>query len=428
MYTLSIRNPWRPLTALTLLFGLFFASVPLITAQDSLIPDGAPVDIHSGTCEDFLLEPVFDAGEIGVVSTEEVWGGEAFMSGMLVDEAAGISGVDLNGDSSLQPDEVVVLNGENVDMGQANGELGSELDTSQPNIVAVHAGPDTYETILACGDLSGAQEVAGGRQLVQLQSGQDSQLFGYAILEENGQTMTTYLFQPDPEAAALATPVDTAQLAPEGYPVDVHPGTCEDWTTEPTFDMGDFQQTNIAAPEEQEVGDTSGDVPQGAEYLEGAYKVTTSADFSSDDILGADEPYVVGVHESADEYTTLVACGQVVEVLDGERLFVILEPVGTSNLTGFVELNESDVNGYLWPVVPFQPATGEATPTPMPDLATPEPTVAPTEAATPEPTAVPTLEPTPTEEATAVIVVTEVITETEVVPAATATAEAEDGD
>jgi hypothetical protein len=297
----------------------------------------------------------------------------------------------------------------------------------------VHASPDAYETVLACGDISSAREVAGGRQLVQVQPGQDSQIFGYAVVEEGGQSMTTYLFQPNLEAAAMATPVDTAALVPEGYPVDVHPGTCEDWTTEPTFDLGDFQQTNIAAPGEQEVGDTSGEVPQGAEYLQDAYKVKSTGDFAREDLVGADEPYVVGVHQSADDYSTLVACGQIVEVADGDSMYVILEPVGTSNLTGFVELNpgddgQSNVNGYLWPVLPFQPAAAEATPTPMPELATPEPTVAPTEAATPEPTALPTLEPTPTEEATAVVVVTEVITETEVVSPedATATAEAND--
>jgi hypothetical protein len=426
MNTSSRKRPSFILAAFTLVFSLLLMAAPGIGAQQSLIPEGAPVDLHTGTCDDFLTEPLADAGEIGTANTEDVWGEEGFMSGMLVDEAAGISGVDLNGDGSLQPEEVVVLNGENAEIGQATGEFDEAIDTSQPLVVAVHASPDTYETIIACGDLSSALDVAGGRQLVKLQPGQDSQLFGYALMEEDGQSMTTYLFQPDVEAAAMATPVDTAQLVPEGFPVDIHPGTCEDWTTEPTFDIGDFQETNIAAPGEQEVGDTSGEIPQGAEYLEGAYKVKSTADFSRDDILNADQPYVVGVHQSADEYTTLVACGQIVEVSNGDSLYVILEPVGTSNLTGFVEMNGSDVNGYLWPVLPFQPATGEATPTPMPELATPEPTVAPTEAATPEPTAPPTLEPTPTEEATAVITVTEVITETEVVPAATATAEAND--
>jgi hypothetical protein len=266
--------------------------------------------------------------------------------------------------------------------------------------------------------------------LTLLQPVGDSQLFGYAVLEQDGQSITTYLFQPNLEAAAQATPVETGQLAPEGYPLGVHQGTCQDWTTEPVYDLGTMQKTNVAAEGEQDPGDVEAQIPQGAEALGDVYKVRTDTEFGANEIFESGQPHVMAVHENAAEgYTNLVACGQILQILDGDQVVVILQPVGDSGQTGFVRLGQDagQATGLLWNCAPLPAATPEATPTPMPELATPAPTVAPTPSPTAEPSPTATVAPTPTEEATAVIVETVVTTETEVVPAATATAEAESG-
>ena len=399
-------RPWSVFAVVALLLSGLVAWVPATSAQDNLIPTGAPVDIHSGTCEDFLTEPTYEGGEITATTTDDVWDEEQLQAGILIDEAAGVSGVDLNGDQTLQPTEVVVLNGETAPVGKAEATFDEAVDTSQPIVVALHAGADTYETVLSCGALNTGRNLDGGGTLTVLQPQGDAQVFGYAVVAEDGQSLTAYLFQPNVDAATSATPVDAASAVPEGYPVDVHPGTCEDWTTEPTFDIGIMQKTNVAAEGEQEPGDTSAEVPAEAQSLGDVYKVAGDTDLGAQDLFDDGEPYIVGVHESADNYETLIACGQIMQIMDGDQVIVILQPVGGSDQTGFVRMGQEagEAKGFLWNCQPLPEGSPEATP------------VLPT----PEPSPTPTVSPTP--EGSAVIVETEVVTSTEVVPAATATA------
>lgn len=428
MITPRTRPTWLAFVAFALTLSLFIARAPVTTAQESLIPEGAPVGIHSGTCEDFLTEPAADGGEIEETTSDDVWDEDQLQAGMLVDESAGISGVDMNGDQSLQPSEVVLLNLQTAPVGKAQVDFDTEIDATEPMVVVVHASSEAYDTILNCGSLDSGRTLESG-VLTMLQPQGDSQLFGYAVLDADGTTLTTYLFQPNLEAAESATPVATNGQGPEGYPVEVHQGTCQDWTMEPTYDIGNMQKTNVAAEGEQDAGDTSGEVPAEAESLGDVYKIDEDTDFNANQLFDDEHSYVITVHESADNYENLVACGQMLQVMDGDEVLVILQPVGDSGQTGFVRLGQdsSGAKGFLWNCQPLQPTTTEATPTPMPTLEpTPSPTAAPTEPATPEPSPTATLEPTPTEEATAVIVETTVATETEVVPAPTATAQAEE--
>lgn len=225
------------------------------------------------------------------------------------------------------------------------------------------------------------------------------------MLEDDGQSITSYLFQPG------TAPEPTAATAPEvpGFPVDIHRGTCSDWTTEPAYDVGNMIETNVAAPGEQAAGDLEGDVPAHAATLGTVYKVDTETQFDAEELIN-EGPYIVGVHESAQNYTNLVACGEVLPIIEDDRVLVILKPVGTSMHAGQVQIRQDsgELSGLLWDCQPIQPQPPEPTPTPMP-----------TPTATPAPT------PTPTQPATAVVVETVVIRETEVVPAPTATAAAQ---
>lgn len=427
MRPLALHRLWLVFLACALVASLSFARIPLTHAQDTLIPAGAPVDLHAGTCAEVTTEPTADGGELTAATTDDVWDEDQLQAGMLVDDAAGVSGVDLNGDQTLQPTEVVVLNGQSAPVGKAEATFDEAIDTSQPIVVAVHAGSDTYETILACGALNTARDLGDGTKLTLLQPQGDAQVFGYAVFSADGTSLTTYVFQPNLDAAASATAVNPDSQVMQGYPVGIHEGTCTDWVTDPTAELGTFQKTNVAAEGEQDPGDLSGDVPAEAQSLGDVYKISEDdTEFSANDLFDDNQPYVVAVHESADTYTQLVACGQLLPILDGDQVVVILQPVGDSGQTGVLRLGQDahEANGLLWSCQPLQPASPEATPDLPTAQPTPSPTTAPTETPTPQPSPSETLAPTATQEGTAVIVETVVTTETEVVPAPTATAAA----
>lgn len=408
MTTSPLRRPWLVLGTLAMILGLFGLAGPTAIAQDTLIPEGAPVGIHSGTCGDMLTEPAYEGGEIELTTAEALAENEAWGVGVFEDPEVGAFGVDLNDDDALTEDEVVGAIGDtDVPVGYAEADFGDTgVDESEPYVVAVHAAPDQYETIIACGSIADAVENDDGERFIPLQPTQDSQLFGYSVLGEDNTTLRTFLFQ---RGQMPQTPVGTPAIV--GYPIEVHEGTCQDWVTEPAYTIGDMVQTAVGAEGEQAAGEMEVEVPAEAEALGQVYKVDVETEFDGNELIEGDTPYIVGVHQDAgDNYGTLIACGQVLEILDDEQIYVFLQPVGTNDMTGFVSLNrdEGEVTGYLWSCQPLEPAAPEATPTPMPTQ-TPAPT--PTEAAVVEATAV----------------VTEVIVETEVVGAATATAIAQEG-
>lgn len=384
--------------ALILALTASAATFTMTAAQESQIPAGAPVDIHSGTCSDFLGEPAYDGGDITETTVDDMWGDETFMTGIFTDDELQASGVDFNNDGQLQEDEVIVPNDVNAPMGHAEADLGSEVNTDEPYVVVLHASPEQYDTYIACGTLEGAESTDNGT-LIYLQGINDSNFFGYSVLD--GTTLNTYLFQPNTQPLQGAA---GEQVSVPGHPVGIHSGVCQDFVAEPIYDIGDFMETNVYAEGEQEAGDMEGDVPSAAQDLGPVYKLAgEGADIEEDTILDPENPRVVVVHESAENFSNLVACGQILPVMDGDDVAVFLHPVAGSNLTGYIEMPEdvTSAQGFLWTMEDFSmQQQAEATP---PQAGTP----APIETQPPA---------TPTQEATAVI------TETEVVPAPTATA------
>jgi hypothetical protein len=375
-----------------------------LAAQQSAIPVGAPVDIHSGTCSDFIAEPAYDGGEIEETTTDDIWSEESLQAGIFEDQQLQASGIDFNSDGALQPNEVITPNGVSAPAGRAQADLEGGVDTDQPHVVAVHASADAYSTVIACGSIDGAQETDGQR-IIRIQPVTDqSSAFGFAVLGGDNDQLTTYLFQPNtaPLGSPAASPAADVDLT--ALPLDIHQGTCNDFTSEPIYDLGDFQQTNEYAPDEQDPGDMSGDIPEEAQDLGPVYKIRSEEiDFGDANLL-EEGPFVVAAHQSPEDYATIVSCGQILPVMDEDSIVVFMHPVGGDEV-GYVELNTDDgtAQGYLWQVQNYVPQP-EATPTPGPS---------------PVPVQTPTPVPTPTQEATAVIV------ETQVVSAATATAIAE---
>ena len=161
---------------LALISGL--GLVKTATAQDSTVEatpggpsEGYPIAIHEGTCNNPVAEPAWqidDAVSIGVDQEEpEVIGLQA---SRVVTEATGTVDVSLD------------------DLG------GSE------HVVAVHASPDEFGTLVACGHIAGIKD--DGQLVIALAPVGESEVSGIAVLQEDGdQTeLTVYVVPPSDEA------------------------------------------------------------------------------------------------------------------------------------------------------------------------------------------------------------------------------------
>jgi hypothetical protein len=136
--------------------------------------EGYPVAIHQGSCDDLAAEPVqqFDNAVATSDSDEQQIVGESLSSILL--ETSGE--VDLT-----------------------FGDLGSDLHS-----IAVHASSEAYDTIVACGHVSGV--IHDEKLVVALIATDGSTTFGVAILEEGeDQTeVTVYVFTTS--SSDIATP------------------------------------------------------------------------------------------------------------------------------------------------------------------------------------------------------------------------------
>jgi hypothetical protein len=115
---------------------------------------GFPVAVHQGTCQDPTAEPAFDIGNAtGPGST----GGDVTTIG-------------------TQSGPILV---------KSSGEIDKKLDdlANEGNVIAVHASPDDYETLVACGQIAGVKE--DGKVAIALAPVGDSTTVGVAILEED---------------------------------------------------------------------------------------------------------------------------------------------------------------------------------------------------------------------------------------------------
>jgi hypothetical protein len=137
-----------------------------------------PVAVHQGTCESPTAQPAYE-----------------------LDNAApygeGVDGAEVLGTSATSP----VLS--------VNGSIDVSLDdvVNGTHVIAVHASPETFGTIVACGGIAGT--LADGKLVVALQPVGDSTLSGIAILEEGDETNVTIYLTSQAEAGAFPTPAVT---------------------------------------------------------------------------------------------------------------------------------------------------------------------------------------------------------------------------
>jgi hypothetical protein len=394
------------LAALALLIGpLAFVASPVSAAQDLASLDGAPVDLHEGTCDNYLSEPAYDGGDVETAAIDDIIDDDEFLGdGLLEDDELGGWYVDLDDDDELDDAEFVGLPDDHPMVAVAETDFGDDVDFAGQYMVALHAGADQYDTILACGDIPAGEIDEAGPMVVDLDPVGDSGIFGVSVIEDDCGAIHTYLFERGTMPVSTPAPVVTG---PEGLPVGIHRGTCTDWTTEPAYDVGVMELTTVAAPGEQQAGmlddgvlddtdagflrediddddifeigvdldaddalddievigeDADDDGILDDDELVGAdtafpsdfgpvYTVDTGTQFTAQELID-EGPYVVGVHKSAEEYDTLVACGPVLPIVEEGDVLVPMHAVdgADTRYAGIflIEQDDEELAGYLW--------------------------------------------------------------------------------
>lgn len=130
-----------------------------------------------------------------------------------------------------------------------------------------------------------------------------------------------------------ATPEPGAMM--DDLPVAIHQGTCEEPTAEPAFEMENATQVGADEDDPEFIGPSTGE-----EIL--VTDETVEANLTD----AAEEGHIVGVHASADEFGTLVACGEIGGVLQDGEIAVAIDEVDESGVTGIALLTE-DESGFL---------------------------------------------------------------------------------
>jgi uncharacterized cupredoxin-like copper-binding protein len=127
---------------------------PVVTLGDEL-----PVAIHEGTCASPVAQPAFDLGNAVPIGTD--------------DDDDDDEDDDVRGTAPTDP----VLSTEET--------IGATFDDlfDTPHVIAVHASPEGFGTIVACGDLGGVEE--GGRVVVALRPVGGSDVAGIATFDED---------------------------------------------------------------------------------------------------------------------------------------------------------------------------------------------------------------------------------------------------
>ncbi len=250
-----IRSASRWLVAnlvLALTFALALSGARPTLAQGQIAP---VIAVHRGTCEQFMPEPVYDAGPmqlvpirgfaeegggpaetvdepdvpavdpiadddpfIGIAGEDRVFNeeDEGFLADDFDNDGVVEIGQDRNADGVLDQDEVLgddanndrILNEDEfivvvVPVEQNSGVVwkadeevnfdGQELVTQGPYVMVVHQSAQAYDTYLACGEV--LDLVEEDNVVVPLRPIGDSNYTGVALIEANDEEYAAYLFR-----------------------------------------------------------------------------------------------------------------------------------------------------------------------------------------------------------------------------------------
>lgn len=127
---------------------------------------------------------------------------------------------------------------------------------------------------------------------------------------------------------------EAAQGGPsEGYSVMVHQGTCEDYSEEAAFDIGEAVTFGVSTEGEDQEPTTVGAEGGVTSTLFG---VSSSIDMGLEDI--GNEGHVIVVHAG----DTAVACGQIAGVVSEGELAMAITPVEDGTVVGVAILMDED--------------------------------------------------------------------------------------
>ena len=169
--------------ALTLsIVGVAAAAQATPTPSSTSSAPNYPVAIHEGTCDKPVAQPAWDMKNAQVIGTGS--------------------------------DSVTHLGSGGVPVYEASATITAKLDdvAKTPHVIAVHASPEAYSTIVACGVVAGPK--VDGKLVVALLPVADSGIGGIATLDEDTSgvlgigkdqiKVTAYVV--DQKASAAATP------------------------------------------------------------------------------------------------------------------------------------------------------------------------------------------------------------------------------
>jgi len=155
-------------------------------------------------------------------------------------------------------------------------------------------------------------------------------------------------------SAQQATPTTVPAGVPQGteYPVAVHMGSCEAPTPEAEIELANTIVAGSDIAEGTFIGVTPG---------QPALVSSTTAEISLDDLAGTER--VIAVHQSAEEFGTLVACGTISGTKANASLVISLPEVNGSGVNGIAVLDENDDSTDI-KVYVISPSVVPATPIP----------------------------------------------------------------
>ena len=130
-----------------------------------------------------------------------------------------------------------------------------------------------------------------------------------------------------PPAPSGATPAPVTDV----YPVAIHQGTCPQPEAEPVGDPIDAQVFGSTAEEPQQVGSSQ---------LPPALSAQLSLDITLDDATSV--PHVIAVHQSPEQFGTVIACGDIAGTVAEGVLVVPIRPINQGTVAGTATIQEED--------------------------------------------------------------------------------------
>lgn len=182
-----------------------------------------------------------------------------------------------------------------------------------------------------------------------------------------------------------ATP--TPAPASSGMTAAIHQGSCQTPDGQAAFDLGTFGQPT----------DDSGAIvqTQGIQTSPPLLQAAASGlGFNLTDTLGSGQPYVIIVHQSAEQFSTYLACGEVAGPVVNNNLAIGLRPINNGGFAGVATLQSNgdttDSTVYLMSdLLALSGGQTVGTPQAQPTPIAAQATFPPTQVPTPAPTVTP---------------------------------------